>query len=303
MITRPHRHRRRGAVALVLAALVTSPGVAPAHAAAPSQDACHTVGDSMPHGDCGPFRQVFADDFNGQYVPLGAFTGCAGDGDFHCAGLRMFGAVYQQFGAYPRGWYDTANPKNHSNGNTRTFGGEYRADDTTWIGPSSSGDGQLHVRMYRPPVGDNHVSASVPLGCMNIRYGKFSERWRVHGTLDGYKMAHLRYAGSEIDFPEAGENFAYDPISAFVHGFREYNADVFGRWTDWHTSTYEITPSGVTFYLDGRRIGGVSGDNPDATPWVLQNESSLGGHYAARGSSVQIDTTWLTCYRYQAARG
>ncbi|MFF1469151.1 LamG domain-containing protein [Streptomyces mirabilis] len=294
--------RLRGVLAPIVAALVAA-FLMPQQASAltPSQDACHTVSTAMPHGDCGSFRQVFADDFNGQHAPLGAFTSCAGDGDYRCAGLKKYGALYNQIGAYPRGWYDTANPKNHSNGNTRTFGGEYRADDTTWIGPSSTGDGQLHVRMYRPQSGDNHVSAPVPLGCTNIRYGKFSERWRVHGSLDGFKTAHLRYASSEIDFPEAGENFAYDPISAFVHGFREYNATGAGRWTDWHTTTYEITPSGVTFYLDGREIGHVLGNNPDATAWVLQNESSLGGDYAAKGSSVQIDTTWLTCYVYKGA--
>ncbi|MGV9246445.1 glycoside hydrolase family 16 protein [Streptomyces sp. NPDC003710] len=303
MRRRPSAHRLRGVLALVPAALVATLLMPwQARGATPSQDACHTLDNVMPRGDCGPFHQVFADNFNGQHIPLGAFSSCAGDGDYKCAGLRRYGtgpgSVYLSLGAYPRGWYDTANPKNHSNGNTRTFGGEYRADDTTWIGPSITGDGQLHVRMYRPPAGDNHVAALVPLGCMNIRYGKFSERWRVHGTLDGYKMAHLRYAESEIDFPEAGENFAYDPISAFVHGFAEYNADAPAQWTDWHTSTYEITPSGVTFYLDGRRIGHVAGDNPDVTAWVLQNESSLGGNYAARGSSVQIDTTWVTCYTY-----
>ncbi|MFJ5532512.1 glycosyl hydrolase family 16 [Streptomyces sp. NPDC093261] len=296
------RRRLREFAALTVAALVAAVFMpAPADAVTRSQDACHTTGTGMPHGDCGPFHQVFADDFNDQHVPLGAFSSCAGDGDFHCAGLKKYGAVYRQMGAYPRGWYDTANPKNHSNGNDRSFGGEYRADDTTWIAPSAWGDGQLHVRMYRPSSGDNHVSAPVPLGCMNIRYGKFSERWRVHGTLDGFKMAHLHYGdASEVDFPEAGGNFADDPISAFVHDFTKYGTDAGGaKWTTWHTSTYEITPSGVTFYLDGKEIGHVAGNDPDTTPWVLQNESSLSGDYAARGSSVTIDTTWVTCYTYR----
>jgi hypothetical protein len=269
-----------------------------------SQDACHTVNNNMPKGNCGKFVQVYADNFNGGNVPVGAFSSCAGDGDFRCAGLKTkYPAYYTTMGAYPSGWPDTANPSNHSNGNSRRMGGEYRPEDTMSVVKNGT-DGVMRVRMWHQgggtsssPAGLNHVAAPVPLKCMNLRYGKFSERWKVSGTLNGYKMAHLRYAGSEIDYPEAGGNFAGDPVSAFVHGFREYGTNGPGSWTAAHTSTYEITPSGVTFYLDGKKIGSVSGNNPDTTAWVLQNESSLAGGYAAAGTSVTLDTTWISCYR------
>lgn len=271
----------------------------------PSQDACHVTSNASPAGDCGAFKLLDRETFNGYTVPLGSFTGCAGDGDFKCSGLKSkYAHTYGTLGAYPRGWYDTANPRNHSNGNSRTFGGEYRADDTTWIAPASSAanaDGQLHVRMYRPAgSGDNHVSAPVPLKCMNLRYGKFTERTKISARTDGFKMAHLRYSPNEIDYPEAGGNFSSDPISEFTHGFSESGADAAGNsaWTSWHTYSLEIVPGHVRFYFDGKLFKTVNADFPDATDWVLQNESSLSGGYAAHGASVQIDTSWLTCYRY-----
>jgi hypothetical protein len=262
---------------------------------------CHTTSGTVPAGDCGPFKQVFADSFS-TVVPVGSFTSCAGDGDFRCAGLKTkYPAVYNAWGAYPRGWYDTAHPANHSNGNGRTHGGEYRADDTVSVFKQPNADGQMRVRMYRPAAGgDNHVAALVPRACMNMRYGKFTERLIVRTRTDGFKMAHLRYSPDEVDYPEAGGNFSTDPVSWFTHGFSEDGGDVApgSAWTAWHTYSTEITPSGVRFFLDGKLVGQTSGDFPEATPWVLQNESSLDGGYAAPGSSVEIDTTWVTCYRY-----
>lgn len=272
--------------------------LAPA-AAAPA--ACHTTSGTVPAGDCGPFRQIFADSFS-TMVPVGSFTACTDDSDFRCAGLKTkYPAVYAAWGAYPRGWYDTAHPSNHSNGNGRTHGGEYRADDTVSVFRQPNGDGQMRVRMYRPAAGgDNHVAALVPRACMNLRYGKFTERLIVRSRTDGYKMAHLRYSPDEIDYPEAGGNFADDPVSWFTHGFSEDGGDVApgSAWTAWHTYSTEITSSGVRFFLDGKLVGQASGNYPRAMPWVLQNESSLSGGYAAPGSSVLIDTTWVTCYSY-----
>jgi hypothetical protein len=274
---------------------------APAADTFPSQDACHVVNNNTPVGNCGPFTQLYHDSFNSNgTVPTGAFSSCAGDGDFRCAGLKPYPHYYADLGAYPRGWYDTANPKNHSNGNSRTFGGEYRADDTVSVIKNGT-DGQLRVRMYRPASGDNHVAAVVPRPCMNVRYGKFSERMIVRQLTPGFKVAHLHYGDrSEIDYPEAGGNFSSDPVSAFTHGFAESGTDVAANsaWTHWHTYSQEIVPGQVRFYLDGKLVRTVKGDDPDTTPWVLQNESALSGAYAARGSSVVIDTTWVSCYRY-----
>ncbi len=124
MRSRPRRrYRLRGAAALVTAVLEASLTVPPATAVPPSEDACHTTADVMPRGDCGPFHQVFAEDFDGDVVPLGSFSDCDHDADTpnaHCGGLT--GSYRADWWAYPRGWYDTAHPRNHSNGNNRVLG-------------------------------------------------------------------------------------------------------------------------------------------------------------------------------------
>lgn len=308
----PARHRKRKGpklkgllvcTALTGAAIFSTMWGADAADTFPSQDACATTNNNTPVGDCGPFVQLYKENFNGADVAVGKFNTCAGDGDFRCEGLAGT-RYYDTLGAYPRGWYDTANPKNHSNGNTRTLGGEYRSDDTTSVLTTSTGDGQMRVHMYRPAAGgDVHVSAPVPRRCMGLRYGKFTERLIVRTRTDGYKMAHLRYSPNEIDYPEAGGNFSTDPVSWFTHGFSEDGSDVAPNtsWTSWHTFSTEITPSNVKFYLDGKLMNTVNAQFPDNTDWVLQNESSLDGGYAAKGSSVNIDTTFVTCYKYDPA--
>lgn len=285
------------AAALGLACLMPS-GTARAADIFPSQDACHVTDNTVPSGNCGVFTQVYRENFNTEQAPVGTFKACAGDGDFKCEGAAGT-RYYRTLGAYPRGWYDTASPNNHSNGNDRTRGGEYRADDTmSVIKPGT--DGFMRVHMYRPSSGDNHVAAPVPLKCMNMRYGKFTERFRISARTDGFKMAHLRYTPDEIDYPEAGGNFADDPVSEFTHGFAESGADAApgAAWTGSHTYSTEIVPGKVRFYFDGKLFKTVSADFPSAADWVLQNESSLSGGYAAVGSSVNVDTTWITCYKY-----
>jgi hypothetical protein len=300
------RRRPRWAYALTggLTALATS-GVlflspASAGAVTPSQDACHTTTTGAPSGDCGPFKQVYRETFNNQIVPVGAFSSCS-DSTFQCAGLKSkYGRYYTTLGAYPDGWPDTATSGADGNGG-RTFGGYYRPQLTISVRKSGT-DGQLRVHMYRSTSGgSNKVAAVVPLRCANLRYGKFTERFIVRTRTNGYKMAHLHYSPDEIDYPEAGGNFAGDPVSVFTHGFDEYGKDVApnSAWSSWHTYSQEITPGHVKIYFDGKLVASRNVDYPRATEWVLQNESALGGGYAAKGSSVDIDTTWITAYSYQ----
>lgn len=293
------------AVAAVGALLFALTGASPSAvrtAVAVSEDACRTTDNNTPRGDCGPFDQLYAENFSTAPVPLGSFSGCAGDGDHRCAGLKTkYPRYYTTLGAYPDGWPDTATSGADGNGG-RTFGGYYRPQDTMSVYRASNGDGQMRVKMWRPAAGGSvHSSAPVPLKCMNLRYGKFTERFVVRTLTNGYKVAHLHYSPDEIDYPEAGGNFVSDPVSIFTHGFREYGKAVApnSAWTSWHTYSQEITPSGVKAYLDGKLVASVSGNYPRAADWILQNESALSGGYAAKGSSVVIDTTWLTCYAYR----
>ncbi|MDT9695368.1 hypothetical protein [Streptomyces sp. P17] len=198
-MSRYRRHCRRAAVAATAAALVAAFFVPQAGAVTPSEDACRTTDNYTPKGNCGPFTQVFRDAFN-TAVPKGRFRDCAGDYDYRCEGLKAdYPSVYANWGAYPSGWPDTATSGADGNGG-RTFGGYYRPELTTSIIRQPSGDGQLRVRMYRPSTGgSNRVSAPVPRKCMNLRYGKFTERLIVRTRTDGYKMAHLHYSPDEID--------------------------------------------------------------------------------------------------------
>ncbi|MFD0533525.1 hypothetical protein ACFQY7_06735 [Actinomadura luteofluorescens] len=232
--------------------------------------------NNTPTGDCGPFVQVYAENFNGGDVPVGAFRTCAGDGDFRCAGLKTnYAHYYDTLGAYPSGWPDTATSGADGNGG-RTFGGYYRPEKAVSVYTASNGDGQMRVHMTSDGS-VNSVAAVVPRKCMNLRYGKFTERFIVRTRTPGFKMAHLRYTPNEVDYPEAGGNFSSDPVSVFTHGFAESGADVAPgtAWTSWHTYSTEIVPGSLRFYLDGELVKTVNADFPEAADWVLQNESAL----------------------------
>lgn len=266
----------------------------------PSQDACKVTNNDTPTASrCGPFVQVWRENFNAQQVPVGTFSQCAGDGDHRCegaAGTRYYDTV----GAYPNGWPDTA--ASGADGNQGPVPGYYRPQDTISVIKQSNGDGQMRVRMTSNGT-VNKVAAVVPRKCMNLRYGKFTERFVVRGPIaDGYKAAHLRYRDEgELDYPEAGGDFS-DPVYEYTHGFGSSAAQAApaSAWTSWHTYSTEIVPGQVRFYFDGRLFKTVNADYPVAADWILQNESALGNvPGAAAGSSVTIDTTWITCYRYQ----
>lgn len=265
----------------------------------PSQDACHVTSNSSPAGNCGPFKLLERETFNEATVRAGTFSTCAGDGDFRCAGAHGT-PYYATLGAYPTGWDDTAG--SGADGNSGPVPGTYHPEKAASVIKDASGDGQLKVHMAYSG-GHNSVAAMVPLKCMNLRYGKFTERTRVTVANRRFKMAHLRYTPNEIDYPEAGGSFGQDPVSLFDHGFDEYGKDVApnSAWTAWHTYSLELTPGHVKAYMDGRLVVNRAKDFPDKTDWILQNESALGvssSYVSGAPASTDILTSWLTCYSY-----
>jgi len=287
------------AVAAVGALLLALAGPAPAADTFPSQDACHVTSNASPAGNCGPFKLLERETFNAATAPAGTFSQCAGDGDFRCAGAQGT-PYYATLGAYPTGWPDTAG--NGADGNSGPVPGTYHPEKAASVVKDASGDGQLKVHMTYAS-GRNSVAAMVPLKCMNLRYGKFTERTRITSANRRFKMAHLRYTPNEIDYPEAGGSFGQDPVSLFNHGFDEYGRDVApnSAWTAWHTYSLELTPGRVKAYLDGKLVVNRAADYPDRADWILQNESALGvssAYVAGAPASTDVLTSWITCYSY-----
>jgi beta-glucanase (GH16 family) len=244
-----------------------------------------------PQGDLPGWKQLFVTDFPGT-VPLGAFSDCNNEPNTPwavCNGLQNYGDYFDNWWAYPSGWPDTA--KSGADGNAGApFGGVYRPEVTV-----SVSDGALHIHMFRPSSGgENAVGTVVPRKCMDQQYGRYSERFKVVHADPGFKSAHLFYQGGyEIDYPE---NDYGGTISANTHPA----GTTFGtaaKWSDWHTTDIEWTANAVKFYLDGVLIGTATEKVP-RTPmsWVLQNESSILGPYAAPGAWAQLDIAWVSCY-------
>ncbi|MGW8375180.1 glycoside hydrolase family 16 protein [Streptomyces sp. ODS28] len=263
---------------------------------AQAQAGCRSASAYLPRGDCGPFRQVLAEDFNGDRVRLGGFSGCdhaAETRAAYCSGLS--GEYRRNWWAYPAGWRDTANDRG------REVTGVYHPEDTVSVGPASDGDGRMRIRMWRPRDGGPvHASAVVPRAVMQTKYGKYSARIKVTELSPGYKSAWLHYGGGcEMDYPEGewtGQLTAFHhPCGGGRQGYFPASVD----WTRWHTVTTEWTPGHVRFLLDGRQIGHDTRDVPDRPlSWVLQNESALEGPVAAPGSSAQLEITWIAAYVY-----
>lgn len=252
---------------------------------------CAPSGVCAPRGDLPGWKQLFVTDFPGA-VPIGAFSDCNNEVDTPravCNGLRPYGEYFSNWWAYPSGWPDTA--KSGADGNVGApFGGVYRPESTV-----SVSDGAMHIRMFRPSAGgENAVATVVPRKCMDRQYGRYSERFRVVHADPGFKSAHLFYRdGYEIDYPE---NDYGATISAYTHpgGARFATA---AKWSDWHTTDIEWTAGVVKFHLDGVLIGTATDKVPSIKmSWILQNESSILGPFAAPGASAQLDIAWVSCY-------
>lgn len=155
----PKRRGRALWPSMSLLLLVALVGVPRAEGAPVSADACRATGTELPRGDCGPFWQVLAEDFDGDRVPLGGFRDCEHRVDTsaaYCGGLR--GAYRDNWWAYPTGWRDTAGDRG------RDVVGVYHPEDTVSVGPAENGDGRMSIRMWRPADGGPvHAAAVVPV--------------------------------------------------------------------------------------------------------------------------------------------
>jgi len=226
-------------------------------------------GSSMPVGDLPGWRQVFTEDFD-QDVPLGSFPG------------DTYG---DRWGGY-EGIQDTAEEGTYSNRRV-----------------VSVRDGVLDMHL-RTEDGTPLVAAPAPLvdgEWGGQLYGRYSVRFRAD-PVAGYKTAWLlwpdsdQWADGEIDFPEGkldGEMYAANLRVGYPGEF-DLKTDGIATYDDWHIATTEWTPTGVTFYLDGREVG--SSDVSPSTPmhWMLQTETTFKKPPPASAGHVEVD--WVTIY-------
>lgn len=268
------------------------------------------VDHSLPRGNVGAYKQIYAENFNGASVPIGAFSDCDHHADTpraYCAGLKPFGHYYRDLWAYPSGWEDTAKSGADGNGGV-PYGGTYQPQEAVSVGKGYDGTGTMKIRMSRPADagtdGDNSVAAVVPRKCMNLTNGRYSARIKVTHADRGFKSAWLRYEGerAEVDYPEV-DDYTGSDVAAFVHP-QGYSAQTHARMTTAHTYTWERAGNRVTFYLDGKKIrtGPVS---LTRSSWIWQNESRIerdhsrsDGGYAQPGAKAVLEVTWATCYTY-----
>lgn len=257
------------------------------------------VGFTAPRAEAAAsWHLKFTDGFN-TAVAKGRFTDCNHSPDTpkaYCGGLS--GSVRASWWAYPKGWPDTATQRRYA------VGGYYDPASTLWIAPSSSGDGQLHIRMWRGASGSVHSATIVPKAAMGLRYGAYEERWRVSHVARGYKSAHLLWpvnddGCSEIDFPE----LEWDTqVAGFAHPSncgQQVAVDTGKSWSAWHTSRIEWSPGRITFLLDGAVVGSTTKSVPAAPmDWDIQNESALNGEQAAPNSWAQMDVTYVKVWSY-----
>jgi len=248
---------------------------------------------SMPVGDIPGWHQIFADDFHGENVPVGGFSGCSNEATRICTGLPS--SVQSKWWAYPDGWFDT------------THKGVYSPSTTISIE-----NNEMHLHLYTSN-GVHYVAAPVPklpdpTGKEGGQlYGRYAIRFMVKQPTPGFKIAWLLWPDSEnfptdgeIDFPEG---MLSGPISAYMHrqngdsGHDQdtYNTDI-AVTSGWHTAVTEWTASACRFILDGKVIGTSTSRIPN-TPmhWVIQSET-WGGAPAA-SAVADIDIAWVAIYQ------
>lgn len=293
--------RIRRVLLLVIALLITAALLVLSSAASPRSGVTRwdSSGQVMPVGDIPGWHQVFADDFAGDNVPVGAFSGCSWPqgtpvARLQCSGLAAYPNVAAKWFAYPDGWPGTPST------------GVYEPSQVLSIQ-----DGVMTFHMHTAN-GIHMIAAAVPKipgGSGPVggqRYGRYMVRARID-PVRGYHVSFLLWPDSdvwprdgEVDFPEA--NFDSSVVSGFVHW-----QDVFGEpqqasysvatnFSDWHTYATDWTPTGCSFFIDGVLVGKSAKSPATFMHWVLQTGTSVsqGAPVGAAAGDVQID--WVTAY-------
>jgi Bacterial Ig domain/Glycosyl hydrolases family 16 len=265
--------------------------------------AADASGQTMPVGDVPGWHQVFADNFAGDNVPVGSFSGCSWPAlvpitQLNCAGLAAYPSVEANWFAYPDRWPDT------------THHGTYYPSKVISIQ-----NGMMNLNLHTEAISGttyHMVSAPVPKipgglsGLGGLLHGRYAVRFRAD-SLRGYKTAWLLWpdsniwpANGEIDFPEGsldGTIYGYMHWMNATSGSQQDAYPTAVTYNSWHTATLEWTPSYCRFSLDGNVIG-TSYNLIPATPMhlVLQTETDTNGTTPDNTTAGNVQIDWAAAY-------
>ena len=258
--------------------------------------ASDTSGQPVPIGNLPGWKQVFYDDFQGESVSTGQFSGCSSN-PYTCSDLPS--ATQSKWADYPDGWSDTAGTCDYEPSQTLSISGGVL---NMFIHTSSSG-----ACMTAAPI----AKLPDPVDSSNGQlYGMYSVRMKSD-PVPGYLAAFLLWPDNgiwpqdgEIDFPNGNLNGTVDAFMHHQGGTSGSDQDYYltnTTFSDWHTYTIEWTPSYVKFLLDGQVIGDSTDPSeiPD-TPmhWVMQTESDLDGIKPAASAQGNLQIAWAAVWSY-----
>lgn len=143
----------------------------------------------------------------------------------------------------------------------------------------------------------------------NLTSERVSFRFRVRGTVPGYKIAPLLWpvnniwANGEIDFPETSELstssayyaavFSPNPGGSRPKPATKRQSGIPASGSGWHTAVLTRTPSSVTVQLDDWSAAFTSNLPTVAMRFVFQVETKIEGGKPAANTTGSVELDWL----------
>jgi beta-glucanase (GH16 family) len=169
-------------------------------------------------------------------------------------------------------------------------------------------NGVLHLWIRRQSNG-HIISSGVGAYKMVQLYGKYEIRAKLpYGTgMDPYALLWPPTTLSntpQIDFFESVD-VNKNLLAMTVHGLdgTSKQIQVHGDFaSEFHTFTYEWTPSGVSFYVDGVYQGDLTSSVPNTPMWLgiatNSGDSFTGNPSSSTTFPVSLDIDWVHVYKY-----
>lgn len=206
------------------------------------------------------------------------------------------------------GWNQVLAEDFNTDATTSTFDSVYA---NSWCG-YADGTGGKYYKVIDASNGVQHYnldgtrgaagSYGPPSTCWGGMYGKYTMRFKVTGAAS-YGAAAMVWPSSniwgegEVDFPEGGfggNMYMYQHALNCSTCGNIASANTGKQWTDWHTSSIEWTPNGVTYYMDGQLIQTVTTSIPyNKHRWTIQMYP-----ITTPVTTGTFDVDWVSVYSY-----